>query len=747
VNGLANVGGVIGQTGVVSVIVNDNVTSGNTYGSASYVGGVVGMTSTGGTGTSLTAVRNTVSGNITGNDSYVGGIVASTGVDTSTLTHNTVTGNVTGTGNNVGGIIGTTFSGGAGTGLLITNSIRTGHVTGSANVGGVIGQTGVMNVTLSANTLSGHTHGAGNYVGGVVGWTTSGGSGTSVTLSNTDITGNTIGAGSSVGGTIGSTAAVSLISVGNTIRGDVVAADDYAGGLVGWATSGGPATSLTVAEIDFFGNVNGRSKVGGLVGQTNFQLVEIVDATVDGLVSGSSSHTDVGGLIGTTGNFSGIVRIEDVDRRGGVSGGGEAGGLIGDAAANTLSVSRSSVIGNVTGVSTSAGSWVGGLVGILRTQSDSTIDTVFVSGDVSGYEFVGGLIGQAGYSPMPTVTISASFFLGSVSAIADRVGGFVGLANHSIAIESSFARANASGFDLVAGFIGFASSYLTIDRSYYQGAITAGIRKGSFYAATGPEVLIIENTFCTDDDCPSPNRIGVADLKSADFLTSKSWDMVGTWCIRGNINAGFPILRVFTSGPLDATVCAPVPARAPAPTPLYRVRIDPNGGSCIDGGSRTAPWTTEFTGHRYIPAGFDCSRRGFTFAGWADTSAPDVVRPLPLLVDPSDGVRRYFVAGNADLVAVWTTGPSAITDLVVFANFLCGPCTNAWLIHSMPPSATDVELSLDDSPITCFRQGTVFGLSLCELTPLAPGRHVLTMTPRRDGVRGVSTSQTFTLRS
>ena len=60
-----------------------------------------------------------------------------------------------------------------------------------------------------------------------------------------------------------------------------------------------------------------------------------------------------------------------------------------------------------------------------------------------------------------------------------------------------------------------------------------------------------------------------------------------------------------------------------------------------------------FVGYRYLPGAADCEREGFSFAGWADVDDPDTPLTLPLLVDPSDGTKRWFVVADHSLVAVW----------------------------------------------------------------------------------------------
>lgn len=179
----------------------------------------------------------------------------------------------------------------------------------------------------------------------------------------------------------------------------------------------------------------------------------------------------------------------------------------------------------------------------------------------------------------------------------------------------------------------------------------------------------------------------------------------------------------------------------PPVTPLWRITLDTNGGTC------TRPTTSVFIGYGYLPGSSDCSRPGFTFGGWANSTTPTVVRSFPLLTDPSDGQRRYFVAESVDLIASWNELPDPITDLTVFANFLCGPCTTAWLLFTTPPDATDVEVTVNASPVTCAQKGTFFDLALCEITGLAPGSTTFAVTPLNGTTPGAESTAAVTMRS
>ena len=187
-------------------------------------------------------------------------------------------------------------------------------------------------------------------------------------------------------------------------------------------------------------------------------------------------------------------------------------------------------------------------------------------------------------------------------------------------------------------------------------------------------------------------------------------------------------------------VANPTGAAAPT-TQLLRSSLDSNGGTCTSGNV-----STNYIGYTYLPGPSDCTREGYTFGGWANRTTPTTARHFPLLTDPSDGRNRYFVAENVDLIAVWAALPQAITDLTVFANFFCGPCTNAWLLFTTPSDATDFTVAVNGTVSSCARKGTFFGLSLCELTRLLPGSTTFAVTPLKGTERGPTASTIVTMR-
>ena len=93
------------------------------------------------------------------------------------------------------------------------------------------------------------------------------------------------------------------------------------------------------------------------------------------------------------------------------------------------------------------------------------------------------------------------------------------------------------------------------------------------------------------------------------------------------------------------------------------------------------------------------------------------------------------------------TRPANVTDLTLFANFLCGPCTSAWVLFTRPAGATDFDVVVDGRRATCTLKGYFYNLSLCQLTALTPGRAMtLGVVPVNGSIRGRTASTSLTLR-
>ncbi|WP_418186373.1 MBG domain-containing protein [Aliarcobacter lanthieri] len=156
-------------------------------------------------------------------------------------------------------------------------------------------------------------------------------------------------------------------------------------------------------------NIQGKDRVGGLVGVVAMGNAVIENSYVTGVVKGNN---DVGGLVGRSnaGTITNSYSTATVTAN--VLGGNEnIGGLVGHNYGGMIN--NSYATGNVTGKNK-----VGGLVGY--NNSGVAINNSYSSGTVNGATSVGGLVGSSGG------TILNSYATGTVSGTGDFVGGLLG---------------------------------------------------------------------------------------------------------------------------------------------------------------------------------------------------------------------------------------------------------------------------------------------------------------------------------
>jgi filamentous hemagglutinin family protein len=430
------------------------------------------------------AIQNVglVGGSVAGLDS-TGDLV---GVLGGALNDSSATGAVSGT-DNVGGLVGYSHGG------AISSSFATGTVTGTgaqggANIGGLVGQTDA-NSTVVGSVAAGAVTGGGN-VGGLVGYNY--GSSISTSLATGTVTG-TAGASSSVGGLVGNNYGNATITIsyadgvvagytnvgglagsntgrinGSFATGHVSSTNVTAGGLVGNNPGG------TITNSHATGTVTGSSYVGGLVGIGSGRIRNS-HATGD-VTSGGNF---IGGLVG---NFQ-AGTISDSYATGGVNGGADVGGLVGS---NQGSISESHA---GTGAVNGTGSQVGGLVG--ANSYNGTIASSYATGVVTGTAEAGGLAGFNTYN----ASIVTSFAAGAVTGSSD-VGGLVGTNNGAISTSHATGSVSVGSGNYAGGLVG--GDRGTVESTYATGVVTGGSYVGGLVGqATGQGTDPISNSYAT----------------------------------------------------------------------------------------------------------------------------------------------------------------------------------------------------------------------------------------------------------
>ncbi|MBU3717213.1 MAG: hypothetical protein FGM45_02790 [Actinobacteria bacterium] len=749
-------GGLVGAIGnsLVPTSISGSSVSGLVSATGSYVGGFLGFVGDGDVLISDSGVTGSASGL-----QQVGGLIGT--VDYSnyvSITNTDVNATVTSTNGGVGGMVGTAHQ------LSVVDSSFDGDVS-VVNVnqhflGGLAGS--AQSATVSATTVAADLVGPqANWVGGFVGEVNG-----DATVSASTFTGD-ITAHQYVGGFFGSV--FEGVSVSNSESSGSIVGNSNVGGLVGWARLAATSDQLVVRSSSFEGVVNGTSAIGGLVGSAVNGPTTIEASTVDAIVSGTGAS--VGGFLGGSSSSNDPTRytvtVADSSYTGNVSASQDVGGLAGSVEGQFMSRSNRAQ-GSIT-ASDVGRSGAGGLVGFATRVSISA--TAF-TGAVSAVSSVGGLVGSL--IPLPGMThdseISESYVRATVVG-SDTLGqnypgagGLIGnlwpvTASSVVAITNSFFKGSVSGSSHTGGLLGLYSN-LFFDESFPI-RITNTYAVGQFSAPSGSAisafigseatVSAVNNSFCIDEVlCPIGSTTTSANLQTQSFLEAAGWDFNTTWCFSAGKNDGYPLLRNVTSGPPSNTQCwvyvppppaPPNPSPSPAPpTTVYRTSFDPAGGTCRAGGvSYSKPWSTTFSGSMYAPGPADCSRPGFDFKGWARASAPSVVGSFPLLIDPSDGALRFFVAESIDVVVVWT--PRVVVDqpgsnapdlaprsFLVFGNFLCTRCSVVWLIWQLPEPPDGVPFTEIVTGVAGRRLCTtgvvdVASWRACRVTELTPGRN------------------------
>ena len=412
----------------------------------------------------------------------------------------------------VGTLVGSIFDG------RIENShtILAGTVLGNTIVGGAVGMiTNSPVITASAVRAAGvvaadaQVVSVGDYVGGFAGLVTTGAmQGVDSDLS---IQGSAAYVGGLVGKANGTIADVSAI-------GDVVGANDYVGGLIGYQATG------SITDVTAIGDVTGSSWVGGLLGYSNSH---VTNTQASGDVTGRLRY--VGGLIGK--QVSGTVSDSSY-LTGTVSGQGYVGGLIGHVDNKSAVVLGSYSTGGVS----ASEDFVGGLIGFMEGKLDDSVTTQptgrgslhsYATGDVTGRYDVGGLIGRlASYG-----VVANSYASGDVTAAANY-GGVLGYLTPGATVTnthydmgsvllSAFTTASPSALVDVTGTVTLGGLYSGQYTTWFNGGALDGLGNPEIYfgAADGTGVYSLSTIQHLKD------YLGFADQASLSFKLTADFDL------------------------------------------------------------------------------------------------------------------------------------------------------------------------------------------------------------------------------
>ena len=534
--------GLFGKTEPGSSITDLGIENASVTGSGDYVAALVGYNGGKDGGSSITSCYST--GEING-DRHIGGLVGyNYGIITSSYSTGEVTGN-----SNVGGLVGMNYGSNFG---IITSCYSTGEVNGDNGVGGLVGMNLGSNFGSIINSYSTGKINGDSGVGGLVGINVD-----SITscYSTGEVNGN-YDAGGLVGRNDGSITSsfwdtqTSAMTIG-----------------VGYGTTTGTTGKTTLemqtentftdAGWDFLGEIaNGTSQTWQMPVGGGYPVQSVFTGYVPVVLCGSGSKENPY-LIGDANDLGVVIYydnsacyklIADINLAGiqwptaiiprfaghfdgdgyiisnltvdgvnycGLFGKTEPGSSITD-----LSLENASVTGS--------DDYVAALVGY---NDGSSIASCYSTGEVNGYNGVGGLVG-INYG-----SITSSYSTGEVNGNGS-VGGLAGINDGSI--TSCYSTGEVIGNSNVGGLVGI--NYSSITSSFWDtqtSAMTIGVGYGTTTGTTGKTTLEMqtENTF-TDAGWDFLGEIANG--------TSQTWQMP--------VGGGYPVQSVFT-GYVPVVLC------------------------------------------------------------------------------------------------------------------------------------------------------------------------------------------------
>ncbi len=301
------------------------------------------------------------------------------------------------------------------------------------------------------------------------------------------------------------------------LEGVLISGLDCIGGLAG--DSGGNITNC-YATGKVFGEEHSRW-IGGLVG-ANDGSIKDCHASVD-VTSGDMSLA-LGGLVGT--NWGSIVNCYSTGNVSGANNNFDIGGLAGSCHWGSI-IKDSHARGQVS--TGSECNWIGGLVGNAEMHNEITNCYSIGTITVGNYgRSIGGLVGNNSNSE-----ISNCYTISNVTGGygSRSFGGLVGSA--SGIISDCYAIGNVSGYIYLGGLVGQLHAS-KVTNCYAAGRVSSSI-KTSFIgglAASITEYVLVNQCFWnveTSGQSFSASGIGLTTAQMQDIQTyqASSWDMAG----------------------------------------------------------------------------------------------------------------------------------------------------------------------------------------------------------------------------
>lgn len=493
----------------------------------------------------LNTITVTISKGISGTN-YVGGLAS----HAESTTANNINVDVQGTGvkgtDNVGGIFGQNSG-------TCKNATVVAEVSGRAYVGGAVGSTSANftsciatgNVTGTSTSISGFAGNASNSV-----------------FSTCEHIGDVKGAGR-VGGVCGNSESAPTFTNCKS-KGTITSTADYTGGILGY----GDFISMT--NCSHFGDISGINYVGGVYGGNPPQTQEDYPVYYLSTVSGSNNNTHT--WTNTTNFTQGNVNTRTINKCtaiGNILGEEKIGGLVGSHEAGRTfrfsSYSNSAISGSMGGCTNHDhySLWRG----------NNCIWQVYYSG--SAYRY----FTPVDYIDYTSLNVSNSYYSGNISG-TENVGGLIGY-KISGEMKNCYAYANVVGETNVGGLIGSikgmsskssydANSSLTIKSSAAINTTVNATKNnvGRIYGYKADDYVTIGALGTADgnlslnrtnvvksgvvqtitDDLQNGTSIGQSMLKLKATFVAKGWNFDNDWTMQET--ESYPYMRYQAAPPV-----------------------------------------------------------------------------------------------------------------------------------------------------------------------------------------------------
>ena len=171
--------------------------------------------------------------------------------------------------------------------------------------------------------------------------------------------------------------------------------------------------------------------------------------------------------------------------------------------------------------------------GIAADAENESFINVYTTGNITGNEFTGGLVGDGGNA---SISISNSY---STAAVTDNqnVGGLVGTLNGSI--SNSYYSGTINGGNISGGLVGTPGGDVTITNSYSNanyGSVDPDNGGAIIGGQNGPVNITLTNVYWNSDNISNP-AVSNNDITAGDSVSSSSVQGESTTTLQGNESA------------------------------------------------------------------------------------------------------------------------------------------------------------------------------------------------------------------